>query len=308
MASTNGHARPSGEVDRTPLEFFLAHHRHLLPPIVAQRKQMPESTLGGLMGPETFLQGLCCAELWKILAWHVLHHLETIRVPEQTLEALFARVLPSMPLTPSISQWLQIALALTPPFFCVPFGEVHDARRNSRRKSFPAAVCRGGAQLETALVEALVDFDERMRFTWIEYPLERAQKLTEANDVIEQLPLLFEILQALGLLPQELKGRRKDAVTTLCRALSGLVKPLIPIDWYKVEFSFNRKASYLCYGTLVRSLQRAFLQHGPPRWSDSAIAATLSAILSPLLASDALHLRERCTTPGAIRRYFPPRP
>ena len=41
MASTNGHAKPHGEVERAPLEFFLAQHWHLLPMLEAQQIQAP---------------------------------------------------------------------------------------------------------------------------------------------------------------------------------------------------------------------------------------------------------------------------
>jgi len=307
MASTNGHAKPLGEVDRSPLEFFLAHHVHFLPAIEAQMSQTTISTLGSLLGPKESLHAVCLGEIWKLTAWRVREYLETMRVPQATLEALFARVLPSMPLTPSTSQWLHIVVALTPPFLCMPFGDVRDLRWNPRRKPYPAGVCRDGAQLETALVNAFVEFDERMRFNWVEYPQEKRQQLETTNAVIENVPIIFEVLQRYRLLPDTLKGRHKDAITTLCAQISEVVKSLSQIDWFAAESLFNRQASALCYGALVRRLRQAFVQYGPPRWSDLSIATALSEILSPLLALQPLQFRDGCTTPVAISRYFRPR-
>ena len=60
-------------------------------------------------------------------------------------------------------------------------------------------------------------------------------------------------------------------------------------------------------GELLRRLRQAGIQHGPPRWSDSAIAPALSALRSSLIDPDGVQLHDRCPTPRALRRSFCPR-
>ena len=179
---------------------------------------------------------------------------------------------------------------------------------NPRHKLYPAGVCRDGAQLETTLVQALLEFFERMQCVWFYEPLDIPLQLAKISTDIQQVVYRqFEFLQDIGALPDALKGLHKDRIASVCREVSDVAQALGKVPWYGIDFASKRRVSSVSYGELLRRLQQACIQHGPSRWGDSAIAATLSAILTPILDGRDIFLRDRCTTPGAISRYFRPR-
>ena len=232
----------------------------------------------------------------------IWRYLSTTRVPREMLQSLFDTVLHTPGAIPTNPQWLQICIALTPPFRSLDPHRILDIRPENKRHTKGWVEYEGRTKLIADLAEPCLTYEHYIMQQYRQRRMEKNQRERTLSD-LKIAEYDFRIWRERGSLPEALKRERSAHVTYIFTEARRILENLPPDRIVDITTDKARLSGQ--YNRLLDTMYTAFNTHMPrpdyPHYPNGAKHAALSAILSTILYPGVLP-HPNSTTPYAIQR------
>jgi hypothetical protein len=277
--------------ESSPLDFWLSKHGYTYEQVFFRR--LADLALNTPRPPE--IEKI--SKSLSFFAWAISPYLYTSRMSRKMLESLFNTVLHTPGQIPTSMEWIQLCIAVTPPFRTEKPNHVLDMKKRGRGW----VRCDERHKLIETLATACFTYECRCQkwfYNWM------ADKCTIRVRLLSQEidKLHFMDLRIRERLPAALKGVRTENMEEAFAIVAHITQHLPRDGRDAVSWEQYQESLHAWYNELLCNMRDAFRQYCPRNvYPKGARHEALSAILSPLLYPN-LHPHRNCTTPGAIQK------